>query len=847
MSESGRPAAARGERVVAGEAAALALACLVALAGCGRPEPARPLSTAPVVRESVPLDGPWRFLGSDDLAGAEAEAFDDSAWPSVTLPHTFSLPDREKQWRAAWYRTRLTVGPGDAGQRLYLGFEGAATVADVWVNGAHLGQHRGAFTAFRFDATPHLRPGQNVVAVRVNSRGEDTGDCLPAGTSPRQLYHVYGGLYRRVHLLRTHALHVDPLDHASTGGYLTARDVTRDGADLEARVLVRNSGGERRRLGVRAVVHDPAGTLLALEGGAEVEAGGTASVLLAGRARKPRLWSLADPHLYAVDVEVLDGQAVVDRVRERFGFRDFRFVKPGFALNGETILLRGTNKHQETERRASAVLEEDLRKDFAALKDLGVNTLRLAHYPHTRLEYDLADELGILVVAENGHSNPSKGEGTGDLITREMVRQNHNHPSIVVWSVGNEVNWFRVDRFAALVRAEDPLRPITYVSNTGSRPKKRDLSFVSHNTYRGWYRGEPWEFEEYARRFRYVAESGGGAVLSNHVDYAKARHVVNAFEPEEYRQLLAEVHCQVVFRDHPQEVPLYLVWVFRDFAVDKYKGWNTKGFLTAAGRPKDHYFLFQSFLRPDHPVVHLTSKTYFLRRGSATNGFKAYSNRPALRLLVNGEDQGERRNGEYRHPNGRRVDNVFFWPAPMRRGRNEVRVSDGAGHEDSVVVYFDGEGGAPAAEGDEPVASLRSSNPRSPAVYVDVPVQDQWPFHAEFDGTADNSFDVVPEALRGAGWVATSRLSKPANRTEISFTLRRDAEVFVMHAPDAGFARALAAAGFAQTGAEGLWRNDEMRLVPYRLARLDGRAGQRVRVPPAVLDYLVLVKPAGGA
>ena len=577
-------------------------------------------------------------------------------------------------------------------------------------------------------------------------------------------------------------------------------------------------------------------------GDVKVEGGAVAELTLSGHLASPHLWGLQDPHLYRLETAVLVGRTAFDALSTRVGFRDFRYLKPGFALNGEPIVLRGTNKHQETERSAHAVSDAELREDFRALKELGVNNVRLAHYPHAELEYDLADEQGLLVIAENGHSNSAKSEDTGDLITREMVRQNYNHPSIVIWSVGNEAAFKRVDRYAAIVREEDPERAITYASNTGGRPEKRDLTFISQNMYRGWYRGEPWEFEAAALRMKYVSENGGGSVITNHTDYAEARHDLNRFEPEEYRQVLAEVHAQVVFKDHPEEIPLYNVWVFRDFGIDKYKGRNTKGFLTSAGFRKDHFYLFQSFLRPDRPVVHLTSKTYFLRRGSPTNGFKAYSNAKALRLFLNGEDQGERRNGEFRHPNGRRIENVFFWAPRMRQGRNEVRVADGAGHQDSAVVYFQGAGGAPPAATTTGVQHLASSNPRNPAFFVDQPVQDQWPFYWEHDGSADNTFDVVPVPARGASWIATRRTSKPGLGTELSFQLARAAEVLVMFTDDAPTLARLRAAGFEDAGPAGPWRSDELKLVEARLVRRHAAAGDRVEVPAAEVDAVVLVK-----
>jgi beta-galactosidase len=795
-----------------------------------------------VSRQQVPLAEGWRFRGDDTTAGPEAAGFDDGGWVQVPVPHTWG----PRQLRGGWYRRRLTVSADELKGRVYLHFEGAAIVADAWANGVHLGQHRGAFTRFVFDLTPHLRAGENVIAVRVNNRLQDTADCLPSGAG-KQLYRIYGGLYRKVWLVKTPAVHVDPTDHAASGVFVSARDVSARSAALDVRVRVRNAGAELSRVSVRVRVCDREQREAAvLEAPLELAGGSAAEARLSGRLDAPRLWSPSDPHLYTLRAEVLAGGRVVDLVRERTGVREFRFRDGGFLLNGQPVLLRGVGKHQETEKRLSAVTDDELREDFANLVDLGVNTVRLAHYPHAPLAYDLADEKGLLVWAENGHSNPYKGGATADLITREMVRQNFNHPSIVIWSAGNETGFLRVNRYAGIIKAEDATRVVAYASNTGTRGKQRypNLDLIAQNTYRGWYRGGPWEFEQKALEMRYVSESGGGAVVSNHTDHSALRHVVDEFEPEEYRQLLAEVHFQTVFRDHAPEVPMYLVWILRDFGIDKYKGWNTKGLLTAANFRKDAFYLYQSFLRPRHPVVHIASKTYFLRRGRADNGIKAYSNRPSLRLTLNGADRGVKRNGEHRHGNGRVIENVFYWPAPLRPGRNEVAVADESGHSDTAAIHYAPAGSASGSDPASVVRDLRSSNPRSPAWFIDQPVREQWPFYWETDGTADNTFDVLPKELAGAGWIATRRLSKPDARTALSFKIARPAEVFVMithgRASPAGVLRA----GFADTDVKGPWRDNDMRLVRYALYRRPAAAGERVTVPAMTADYVVMVRPA---
>ena len=452
----------------------------------------------------------------------------------VPVPHTWG----ERPWRRAWYRTHFTVPREDVGRPLYLVFEGAATFADVYVNGARLGQHRGAFTRFVLDARRAAVAGDNVLAVRLANDPAGTADALPSGLG-KQLYNLYGGLYRKVWVVSTSLVHIDPTEDASPGVYVTPSNVTAQSADLAVKVLVRNAGEARRPVEVRCRLLDAAGQqVLMLVRTLEIDAGAATPVAVAAKMEQPRRWSPADPYLYRLRAEVVVGDRVVDAVEQRTGFRDFRIAGGRFLLNGAPIVLRGVGKHQETEEHATAVTDDELREDFAGLKDLGVNCVRLAHYPHAALEYDLADEMGILVWAENGHSNTSKITDTGDTITREMVRQNYNHPGIVMWSVGNETAFVRVNRYAAVVRAEDPQRLITYASNTGPRGKRYPLlDFIAQNTYRGWYRGTAAEFARKAREMRFVSEAGAGSVITHHTEAYDVNLLYRALEKGRIRPL----------------------------------------------------------------------------------------------------------------------------------------------------------------------------------------------------------------------------------------------------------------------------------------------------------------------
>lgn len=837
--------------------------------------PAVTSADAAPAREKIALDGPWRFAGEPRGSRIEKPDFDDRVWQAVTIPHTWGSKTDVRTHRAAWYRTHFTLGEADRGREIFLSFEGAATVADVYLNGVRLGQHRGAFTRFLFDGTGAAafggdKQGDNVLAVKCDTDPKDTSDCLPAGNG-YQLYHVYGGLYRRVWLLKTAPVHVDPTDYASSGVYLTPQVVSTEDAALVIKTLVRNDGAAPVTVTVAGTVRDADGqTVATTEETLTLGPKSGGSSARRAHVARPRLWSPADPYLYQVTAETrVDGRAT-DSVTERTGFRFFQMTPTGFFLNGARTDLRGVAKHQETEEHASAVTEDDLRRDWDDLHELGVNFVRLAHYPHAGLEYDLADEKGIVVWAENGHSQPAAPTDTGDRITREMVRQNYNHPSICFWSVGNEAirkasDVTTLEHYAHTVRAQDPTRLITYASNTTFHADPA-LDFVAVNRYLGWYGGAIAAFDAHAAFYHWISETGAGGVVSTHTTSPVPTHRVNVYEPEEYQQEVAEARCQTVFRTLAGRVPLFTWWTFRDFGDPRYKGVNAKGLETYAGFHKDVFSLFQSFLKPDTPVVRLCGKPWFLRRTDSvfdTLGVKAYGNVPALTLTVNGKPVGTAQNGDYVLANGTRADNVFFWSSCLRPGRNEVTLDDGAGHTDGAVVYA--EGGEEAGL----VRHLTSSNLDNPAYFIGEPVQAEWPVYDDFDGTADNTFHVLPPILQGAQWITMGRPSKPENRTTLDFGIAPDAgavDVFLLwtppsaedrtKTPPARASRTKAPAqavfppipadflvGFSDTGVRGTWRDNALNLVPYVLYRRTVSGGDAVRIPGATLSYVVLVKP----
>jgi beta-galactosidase len=465
--------------------------------------------------------------------------------------------------------------------------------------------------------------------------------------------------------------------------------------------------------------------------------------------------------------------------------------------------------------------------------------MRLPHYPHAQLEYDLCDQLGIFCWAENGHSNRGDKSGeTADRITTELVKQNYNHPSIALWSVGNEAGQEVADREVPVVKALDPTR-IVVVANM----KSTNAAFHGINSYPGWYgKGDAWSFAKKG----YVSETGAGGVTTIHCDYADASVRIDKYEPEEYQQLLGEARFQEQLKENDGSIGMFTWWTLRDFTDVKYKkpvGWNTKGLLTYAGDKKDVYYLYRCFLRPNEPTVHLTSQRYFLRTGAVDNGIKAYSSAAKLTLTLNGEIISTLANGSYTQTNGRRVDNVFFWKTPLHTGKNVAMVSDVAGHSDSAVIYFYGANGLPELPATPLVTDLQTSGTNNRAYFMDMPVRAQWPVYYDLDGSADNSFATLPPEIEGAKWIALRRVTKAGQETDLSFKLARPATVFVMATKQDSTPSFLTESGFQEISKPGLvWRDNRLMLVPAQLFTRQMAAGEAIHLAPFDRDAIILLK-----
>jgi beta-galactosidase len=848
-----------------------ALAC----AGCTTRTQSKSAATSP--RQSIPLTT-WEFVEDSETNATTILPPTTAEWKQVAVPHVFrqsGLPDNT----AGWYRQTITLTEADRDKRVFLVLEGAASVKDVFVNGRFIGRHKGAFSASAFDLTGALKIGQpNTLDVRVSNRDSDARNCF----SRSSLYYVNGGMFRKAWLVKTGAVHIFP-DMGSSGVYLTPGNITGAGADLNALTVVRNPLAVPVEVVVCHFVTGPGNTACArFETKQTIAAGETARIKAAGKIARPKLWDIGRPNLYTVRTEIIAGGQVSDAVTERVGLRTIAIKDKHFFLNGRETQFRGVNKHAQNEYAWNAVSDEDLRREWQSMADLGVNMVRLPHYPHSHLEYDLADERGIAVWAENGYAGQVWKEAgneeksitpDGERLTREMVRQNWNHPGILFWSAGNETIVDVVSHYAGVIRREgDPTRLVTYAAND---KEPRNCDFVARNTYDGWYTSGP--YTDFARlpANAIVSETGSGDWITHHVPYGTIQWSVDKYEPEEYSEMFTEYRLQTVCRDDVKNRPLFLWWNFREFYNLKFKNnRNTKGLLTLAGMPKDTYFLFQAFLNPARPVVHLCGRHHFLRAFAPGNGIKAYSNAEELQLTLNGAPLEKIKNGSYRLPDsemkmwngkvrpvpGIPVANVFFWKTTLQPGRNVVEVGDGRGHNDRMIIY------QKPTDAPDPAAlvqDLQSSNAENPACFIGRPVESQGPVYTDVDGSSDNTFDILPHEVEGADWIATRRLSDPRLKTDLEFRINpsaKGATVFVLFStgaypavtlkqPDPAIASAaetmrdsLAAAGFKASGTGAVWRDHLLNRAFAELWSRDVAPREKLNLPGQTLDYVVMVR-----
>lgn len=649
-------------------------------------------------REVISLNRSWKFT-----PGYETKK---NTFTEVNLPHTWNqdaLAAKINYYRGLGnYEKDIDIPVNWQGKCIYLRFKGVNTIANVFINGRHAGEHRGGYTAFAVDLTPYIRWGEkNTIWVRVNNSPQL--DIMPLVGD----FNMYGGIYRDVELIVTDPYHISLSDYGSFGVYFTPAEVSRKKARIQAKILAKGKTGCSSV--IRVKIEDREGkTFLSEEQKITFDEKGEAVGELTLEVKQPHLWNgRKDPFLYHTVTELIHEGQIKDRVNERIGIRNFR-VDPneGFFLNGEHLQLKGVCRHQDRPEIGNALLPLHHWEDMALIKEMGANAVRLAHYPQDRYVYDLCDEYGFIVWAEipfvgpggyrdKGFVNQASFRENGITQLKELIRQNYNHPSICFWGLFNELKQTGddpvkyIEELHTLAHQEDPSRLTTAASNqNGILNEVTDL--IAWNQYYGWYGGEPDGIGEWADAVhkKYpgkpvgISEYGAGGSILHQQEELKKPIANSYWHPENWQTFFHEEHWKAI--DQRPYLWGTFVWNMFDFGAahrqeGEIAGKNDKGLVTFDRKTKkDAFYFYKANWNLEEPFVYIAERRLKQRSGTPQQ-IKIYSNQPEVELLLNGKSLGVRK-GTY---------GIFIWPEVfLKAGENILFVRSKQGVTDKVKILF---------------------------------------------------------------------------------------------------------------------------------------------------------------
>jgi beta-galactosidase len=624
------------------------------------------------------LDEGWRFL-KGEAPGAETPEFDDSGWRTLDLPHDWAIegPFDEAYgpsqgalpfYGTGWYRKHFALPVGAEDRLVHVEFDGAMSNARVWLNGAELGGRPYGYIGFGFDLTPHLRFGgaDNVLAVRLT----------PEPQSSR--WYPGAGIYRHVWLDATGPVHV-----ARWGTSVTTPRVSDDEATVHVRTEVRNRGAERVRVMVQTAVVDADGHDVAHASADHLLPAGERDTVESEVALpRPQRWDVDHPHLYRLVTTIRDGDNVLDRTVTRFGVRTIDFDEErGFELNGRPVRFKGVCLHHDLGALGAAVNRRATERQLEIMKAMGANAVRTSHNPPSPELLELADELGLLVMdeafdmwgrtkIENGHGKYFDEWGERDL--RDMIRRDRNHPSVVMWSIGNEIleqadedGWKVARRLNDICREEDPTRPVTagfnQLENAIRNGLVDEVDIAGFNYKAPQYAGVMEEHPDWIVL---------GAETASTVSSRGVYHLpIEKYQKHPSRQITSYdivappwAYAPDVEFEAQDRLPTVLgefVWTGFDYLGEPtpYYMWNQPpdpndwparssyfGIVDLAGFPKDRYYLYQSRWTSE-PMVHVLPHWNWEGHEGATVPVMVYTNADEVELFLNGESLGRKKAG----------------------------------------------------------------------------------------------------------------------------------------------------------------------------------------------------------
>lgn len=683
----------------------LSLVGALLLTGCNLPK-----ETASDNRR-LDFTADWAFRLGDDTTAARPE-YNDADWRMLNLPHDWAVEGEFSRDNPSgtgggalpggvgWYRKTFTADKADQGKRLRIDFDGAYMNSTVYINGHELGTRPYGYISFSYDLTPYIKWGEeNVVAVRVDNAEQ-----------PNSRWYSGCGIYRNVWLTKMNPVHV-----AQWGTYVTSDEVSKNSARLTVRTTLENEQATDAPLELLSQLIDENGkvignasTRLTVEQGKQLEAAQEIHV------ENPELWSVDRPYLYTIKTEVLVDGEPVDTYRTPFGIRSFRFdAQKGFILNGEQVKINGVCMHHDLGCLGAAVNTRAIERQLEILKEMGCNGIRCAHNPPAPELLDLCDRMGFIVMDEtfdmwrkkktrhdySRYFNEWHERDLTDLIVRDR-----NHPSIFMWSIGNEVleqwtdakadtlsleeanlvlnfgrspdmlakegemsvNSLLTKKLADMVRSLDSTRPVTAGCNEPNPNnhlfRSGALDIIGFNYHDDWFAGVP---ENFPGKPFIVTESVSGLMTRG---YYRMPSDSMFIWPERWDKPFHEAsfscssydNCHVPWGNRHEGTMRHVknndfisgqyVWTGFDYIGEPTPyGWPARssyfGIIDLAGFPKDVYYMYQSEWRPDKAVLHLFPHWNWTP-GQDIDLWAYYNNADEVELFVNGESQGVRSKGK---------------------------------------------------------------------------------------------------------------------------------------------------------------------------------------------------------
>ncbi|SHG14832.1 beta-galactosidase [Salegentibacter echinorum] len=671
------------------------------------------------LRSKSNLNENWSYLENNSTKLQEVQQA--TSWESISLPHTWNdedVMDSEPGYRrdASWYKKSLELSEISKDKVYQLYFEGANITTDVYVNGEKAGEHVGGYLGFKIDITNFIKKGENEILVRV-----DNGFNPEVIPSQKNDFFIYGGITRDVWLLEIPNTHLKNLK-------VKTPQVSAEKASLEVDVDLKNTA--KTKLSVTAQLIDPEGKTVAEK---TTDLNGEDGSLVFNEIKKPQLWDTKNPNLYKVIVSLKRDGKTIDRLEERMGFRWFEFKKNGpFYLNGERLLIRGTHRHEEHAGVGAAVSNEQHRKDMEAIKKMGANFVRLGHYSQDPEIYKACDELGLLVWDElpwsrGGLGNEKWEENTKELL-EGMINQNFNHPSIIIWSLGNEIYWLpdfedgdntkKINSFLqelnGLAHKLDPSR------KTAIRKYYEGSHIVdvfSPSIWSGWYSGSYKSYgkavDKYKKEYNHFlhAEYGGSSHLGRHTEnpitgegivksdgweeeivQTEVKNIAQIGDwSENYIVDLFDWHLRISETD-----PTFVgnaQWAFKDFGTplrpeNAIPYMNQKGLVDRDGKPKDAYYVFKSYWSDD-PFVYIESHTWKERQGpkDLERTISVFSNIEEVEFFHDGKSLGKKQKDINKFP-----ASGLTWDVQFKEGDNKLvakgKIRDGKTFTDTLTVNY---------------------------------------------------------------------------------------------------------------------------------------------------------------